>query len=665
MKYKKFPLVIFFVGLMLVAVSIRAQDYLVDATFNPTFGGRTHQFFDRNNAVAIQPDQKILIGGNFTTVNGESSPLIVRLNADGTRDQTFNSPLGAIANDEVVFIKLQPDGKMLVGGIFRVSVNPTYLVRLNQDGSLDQGFNFITAYVKDIELYPDGRFMVCGSIAVNGNERKLARFHPNGAPDESFQVNINGNQCLDVELSPDGDVYAGGTITGVDGVGIRGLVRLNSDGTRDTAFTLPAENFNFISREFYRLALQPDGKLLGSYRLTYTDSQQELSSVAGINRYETTGAVQQFSNCSTANASASNFIFLQNDGRIITSGCRAQTNAATYLFARLHPDGVLDTALNRINFDNVTTSVARQADGKYLVIGSFGSVDGVQRQRIVRLKQNLAPASRRFDFDGDGKSDLSVFRPSAGYWYISNSSNNSIAFASLGVSTDKIAPADYDGDGKTDITVFRNGNWYWLSSSNNQLVTYSFGATGDIPVPGDFDADGKADYAVFRPSNGFWYRLNSSNYQFAANQFGTNGDLPQIADLDGDGKSDVTVFRPSNSTWYALMSANNAFFGMSFGSPGDIPTPADYDGDGKTDISVFRPSLGTWYRMNSSNNSFFGQQFGAAGDIPVGADYDGDGKSDLAVFRQGNWYLLRSTAGFTGQQFGVNSDIPAPSAFGQ
>ncbi len=290
---------------------------------------------------------------------------------------------------------------------------------------------------------------------------------------------------------------------------------------------------------------------------------------------------------------------------------------------------------------------------------------GAIRVRTVDIGAYEFASRALFDYDGDGKSDVSVFRPSAGSWYISNSSNNSFTGVQFGISSDKIAPADFDGDGKADISVFRDGFWYRLNSSNNQFVAVQFGSAGDLPVPGDFEGDGKADISVFRPSNGTWYRLNSSTNEFVAHPFGTTGDLPQMADLDGDGKSDLTVFRPSTGAWYASLSSNNAFFSMTFGTNGDIPTPADYDADGRTDVSVFRPSTGSWYRTNSSTNSFFGQQFGASGDIPVADDYDGDGKADLAVFRQGDWYLLRSTSGFTSQQFGTSNDIPTPSAFGQ
>ena len=272
-------------------------------------------------------------------------------------------------------------------------------------------------------------------------------------------------------------------------------------------------------------------------------------------------------------------------------------------------------------------------------------------------------ARSRYDFDGDGKSDISVFRESNGAWYINNSQNGFIA-VTFGQNGDKITPADFDGDGKTDIAVFRNGFWYYLKSSNNSFVGLQFGQSGDIPIPADFDGDNKADINVFRPSNGAWYRLNSSNNSFNGTIFGQNGDKPLIADFDGDGKSDITVFRPSNGTFYSLNSSNGAFRAVAFGLSTDIPTLGDFDGDGKTDVAVFRPSNGGWYRLNSLNGAFVGILFGQNGDVPTAADYDGDGKTDIAVFRNGNWYYLKSSNGaFVGQTFGFSTDKPIPAAF--
>ncbi len=272
-----------------------------------------------------------------------------------------------------------------------------------------------------------------------------------------------------------------------------------------------------------------------------------------------------------------------------------------------------------------------------------------------------------FDYDGDAKADVSIFRPSTGVWYVQSSLNGSFAINQFGSTGDMTAPADFDGDGKTDIAVFRpsNGLWYWLNSSNGTVGGNQFGTNGDRPVPGDFDGDGKADIAIFRPATGTWWSLRSSNGSVVADQFGTNGDRPTLGDFDGDNKTDLAVFRPSNSVWYRINSSTGAFIVVGFGAGGDAAVPADYDGDGKTDVAVFRPSNGGWYWVNSANGSVSGNVFGISEDLPTPADYDGDGKADLAVFRpsQGFWYLLRTTAGLGGQPFGVAGDIPTPNSF--
>ena len=269
------------------------------------------------------------------------------------------------------------------------------------------------------------------------------------------------------------------------------------------------------------------------------------------------------------------------------------------------------------------------------------------------------------DFDGDGKTDLSIYRPSAGQWVYDASSTSTSNSAIFGLAEDQIVTGDYDGDGRSDIAVWRpsTGVWYVLGSTSGFRAA-QFGASGDIPVPGDYDADGKTDFVVWRPSNGVWYMLQSTlGIRYA--QWGVNGDIPVVGDFEGDGKSDAAVWRPSNGVWYVMQSSSSLPLFVGFGLNGDKPMIADYDGDGRTDYSVFRPSTGVWYMLDSATSAFTAYQFGIAEDLPVPGDYDGDTKADISVYRPSSnvWYRVNSSdSSFDARPYGSAGDVPSPTS---
>ncbi len=274
-----------------------------------------------------------------------------------------------------------------------------------------------------------------------------------------------------------------------------------------------------------------------------------------------------------------------------------------------------------------------------------------------------APAP--FDFDGDQKTDISIFRTSNQQWWIDRSSDGQPFVANFGGGSEPgtPVPADYTGDGKTDIAVMRNsdGTWLILRSEDFSYFTFPFGISLDIPLAGDFDNDGKADPAVFRAGNWFIQKSTGGTEIFS---FGQAGDKPVVGDFDGDGVSDVGIYRPSAGQWWLRRSTAGVIV-YEFGSATDMLVPGDYTGDEKTDVALWRPSTGEWFILRSEDTSYYSAPFGATGDVPVPGDYDGDGKYDVAVFRPagGTWFVNRSTTGILIKNFGVSDDTPVPNSF--
>ncbi|MEO6670161.1 MAG: T9SS type A sorting domain-containing protein [Ferruginibacter sp.] len=338
------------------------------------------------NVITTQADGKALVGGYFYSYNGVSTNYLARLNADGSKDPSFNAT-GVGPNSYVYTILVQPDGKILVGGMFsaynRVSANG--LIRLNNDGSKDASFNYTeptVAGVKSLSLQADGKILV-------GGFGTIIRLNTNGTKDLSFNTTIKTAYgyffpYIDATVTqPDGKILMGGYFSGILGDGsASNLVRLNSDGSGDISF----DRSFYCNYEVFTLALQSDGKFIvggafeqGNYlmRRNANGSVDNTFNPGGSGIYNPPGGTSV------------NKVLVQADNKILVAGAFTAYNGTTVnRIMRLNPNGTLDAGFNAGGAGtdlNINTIALQSGGSKILLAGHFTSYNGNGKNRIARI----------------------------------------------------------------------------------------------------------------------------------------------------------------------------------------------------------------------------------------------------------------------------------------
>ena len=352
---KIFRIFVILTFLLLIAVSNFGQRLVVDPAFAPNINGSVDH-------VKFLPDQKILIAGNFTTVDGQSRLKIARLNADGSLDTTFNAnwAFGTnLTNVRIKALTVQPDGKIYISGSFANSgtSEPDKILRLNSDGSLDQSLTTIPLidginsgkWIYKIQPLPDGKFIACGYFSTaNGNPKSnLARFNSDGSFDSTLTTEIN-KSCFDIAVQPDGKYLVAGGFTTVNGSTRLGLVRFNTDDSIDTSFNAYSNNNPNTPDEYLGIKLLDDGTMYAFHRPEYNFNYPNYRDFS-ILRLNADGSLK--TRFLTYARPATDLEILPN-GKIIAVGdfFNAGTRSTQgYYFNRFTPDGRHDGSV-RVDF---------------------------------------------------------------------------------------------------------------------------------------------------------------------------------------------------------------------------------------------------------------------------------------------------------------------------
>lgn len=450
------------------------------------------------NTMALQPDGKVLIAGNFTSIHGVSRTRIARLNSDGSLDTTFNPGTGP--DNQVVSIALQPDGKILIGGYFSnvQGTSRSFLARLNADGSLDTSFAAVPFVidgnswrVEALAIQPDNKILAGGSFYFSGSPFKagIVRLNTNGTVDSSFNpgagAHLNGNpnslrSVLSISLQRDGNIIIGGAFTGYNNTNRNYIARISSTGVLDTTFNPSADN------TVYGTLVQADGKIL----------------VGG--------------NFTTISATALN------------------------RFARLNSSGALDTAFDVGSGSTArVTGFAMQPDGKVLISSAFATVKGVTERTVSRLYAGLPGLSGTVQFTS------STFSGAEGGSAALIVSRTGGSYGTMSVNYATITGTASGSDFTTNIGTLSWTNGETTSKTISVALTYDGVAESDetfnvnlgVPIGGAFISSPGYTTVTITTAYNLW----KSTY-FTPIELLDSAVSGDSADPDGDGLINVAEY---------------------------------------------------------------------------------------------------------------------------
>lgn len=364
------------------------DDKSLDPTFIAVFGSNSQVV-----TAAIQPDDKIVIGGDFTAFNEINTNKIARLLPDGALDTTFHTGTGF--DSQAYTVTIQPDGKIIAGGYFTTYNGATIneIVRLNQDGTLDNSFATTgtgpNSLVTCTAIQADGKIIVGGwfSSFSSTSKNRIARVNANGTLDATFNPGAGFNDWVyETVLQPDGKVLVGGYFTQFNGVGMDRIARLKTNGSLDTSF-----HVGIVNSEVLGIALQPDGKILVGGNFTYYQGSRNY-----INRVNPDGSNDPTFSIGTGFNDGVYSILLQPDGKIVVTGNFTSYNGTPVKrIARLNPDGSIDPTFNPSpGFNDWVFAAGFQSNGKLITGGKFTPLNGsIPRNRVARLFTACPPVS--------------------------------------------------------------------------------------------------------------------------------------------------------------------------------------------------------------------------------------------------------------------------------